>query len=122
MQAPDWAQKVLCIIVPNRLHPAFSPNPNDFPWVSEDGRHAEIQCTCKCNIILVFCTSGSQVHSFQHPKHQPGYGIEDPSILHGPETMKIDSAGLSLRGGGRGFPPATMNKTPGYFQRKIKEK
>jgi len=30
--------------------------------------------------------------------------------------------GLSLRSGGRGFPPATMNMAPGYFQRKIKEK
>ena len=30
--------------------------------------------------------------------------------------------GLSLRGGGRGFPPATMNVVPGYFQRKIEEK
>ena len=29
--------------------------------------------------------------------------------------------GLSLRGGGRGFPPATMNVFPGYFQRKIKK-
>ena len=53
----------------------------------ESWRHTEIQCTRKC--ISSFCTSGSQVHSFQHPKHQPGYGIEDPSILHGPETMKI---------------------------------
>ena len=56
----------------------------------ESWRHTEIQCTRKCT-VLVFCTSGSQVHSFQHPKHQPGYGIEDPSILHGPETMKIHS-------------------------------
>ena len=30
--------------------------------------------------------------------------------------------GLSLRGGGWGFPPATMNLAPGYFQRKIEEK
>ena len=29
---------------------------------------------------------------------------------------------LSLRGGGRGFPPDTMNVAPGYFQRKIAEK
>ena len=55
----------------------------------ESWRHTEIQCTRIKNAFLVFCTSGSQVHSFQHPKHQPGYGIEDPSILHGPETMKI---------------------------------
>ena len=27
--------------------------------------------------------------------------------------------GLSLRGGGQGFSPATMNVAPGYFQRKI---
>ena len=31
-------------------------------------------------------------------------------------------SGLSLRGGGREFPPATMNVFPSYFQRKIKEK
>ena len=29
--------------------------------------------------------------------------------------------GLSLRGGGRGFPPATMNLAPGYFDKKIEE-
>ena len=31
-------------------------------------------------------------------------------------------AGLSLRGGGRGFPPATMKVFPSYFQRKIEPK
>ena len=31
-------------------------------------------------------------------------------------------AGLSLRGGGRGFPPVTKNVAPGYFHRKIEEK
>ena len=30
--------------------------------------------------------------------------------------------GLSLRGGGWGFPPATMNVAPGYFDRKSEEK
>ena len=30
--------------------------------------------------------------------------------------------GLSLRGGGRGFPLATMNMVPGYFHSKIEEK
>ena len=30
--------------------------------------------------------------------------------------------GLSLRGGDRGFPPATINVFPGYFHRKIEEK
>ena len=30
--------------------------------------------------------------------------------------------GLSLRGGGRGFPPATKNVAPAYFHRKIEEK
>ena len=30
--------------------------------------------------------------------------------------------GLSLRGGGRGFPPATKNVAPGYFYWKIEEK
>ena len=33
----------------------------------------------------------------------------------------MHSAGLSLRGGGQGFPPATMNVAPGYFHRKIEE-
>ena len=28
---------------------------------------------------------------------------------------------LSLRAGDRGFPPASMNITPGYFHRKIRE-
>ena len=31
-------------------------------------------------------------------------------------------AGLSLRAGGRGFPPATMSVVPGYFYWKIEEK
>ena len=30
-------------------------------------------------------------------------------------------AGLSLRAGGCGFPPATMNMSPGYFHGKQKE-
>ena len=30
--------------------------------------------------------------------------------------------GLSLRAGGRGFPPATMSVVPGYFYWKIEEK
>ena len=30
--------------------------------------------------------------------------------------------GLSLRGRGRGFPPATMRVIPGYFHKKIEEK
>jgi len=29
---------------------------------------------------------------------------------------------LSLRAGGWGFPPATMNVAPGYLNRKIEEK
>ena len=34
-----------------------------------------------------------------------------------------DREGLSLRrGGGQGFPLATMNMAPGYFHRKIEEK
>ena len=33
-----------------------------------------------------------------------------------------DQEGLSLRGRGREFPPATMNMAPGYFHRKIEEK
>ena len=31
-------------------------------------------------------------------------------------------SGLSLRAGGRGFPPGIMNMTPGYFQSKIEPK
>ena len=30
--------------------------------------------------------------------------------------------GLSLRGGGWGFPPVIMNVAPGYFHGKIEEK
>ena len=41
-----------------------------------------------------------------------------PSVIE----PDIPNTGLSLRGGGRGFAPATMNMAPGYFQRKIKEK
>ena len=29
----------------------------------------------------------------------------------------ITASGLSLRAGGRGFPPVTQNITPGYFRR-----
>ena len=31
-------------------------------------------------------------------------------------------SGLSLRGRGRGFPPATKNMAPGFFNREIEEK
>ena len=37
-------------------------------------------------------------------------------------TVNKSKPGLPLRGGGRGFHPATMNVFPGYFQRKMKEK
>ena len=30
-------------------------------------------------------------------------------------------SGLSLRPGGQGFPPATINMVPGYFHKKIEE-
>ena len=33
-----------------------------------------------------------------------------------------DYTGLSLRGGGRGFSPATTNVAPGCFQRKMEKK
>ena len=36
--------------------------------------------------------------------------------------IKIWIPGLLFRGGGQGFPPATMNVFPGYFQKKMKEK
>ena len=34
----------------------------------------------------------------------------------------ISAARLSLRGGGQGFLPASINFAPSYFQRKIEEK
>ena len=37
-------------------------------------------------------------------------------------SILVAITGLSLRGGGRGFPPAIMNVFPGYFQRKIEPK
>ena len=37
-------------------------------------------------------------------------------------TAMLINTGLSLRGGGRGFPPATKNVAPAYFHRKIEEK
>ena len=37
------------------------------------------------------------------------------------DCQKIHS-GLSLKGRGGGFPPATKNVSPSYFRRKIEEK
>ena len=64
-----------------------------------------------------------------------GLWIPDSSRLRDSRSFKLNSGfqspgfripqaktGLSLRAGGRGFPPASMNKTPGYFHKKIKEK
>ena len=34
----------------------------------------------------------------------------------------MPNPGLSLRGGGRGFSPATKNVPPGYFYRKVEKK
>ena len=31
-------------------------------------------------------------------------------------------SGLSLRGGGQGFPPASMNMFPGHFHQEIEKK
>ena len=36
--------------------------------------------------------------------------------------MLIADSELSLRGRGRGFPPATIKVAPAYFQRKVEEK
>ena len=38
------------------------------------------------------------------------------------QSSNVSFAGLSLRGGGRGFSQATTNLAPGYFHRKIEEK
>ena len=42
-------------------------------------------------------------------------------FLHRPENG-LKKAGLSVRGGGRGFPSATMNVVNGYFQERIEPK
>ena len=38
-----------------------------------------------------------------------------------PARLARGIAGLSLRVGGRGFPPASMRVRPGYFRRELKE-
>ena len=38
-----------------------------------------------------------------------------------PARLARGIAGLSLRAGGRGFPPASMRVRPGYFHRELKE-
>ena len=38
------------------------------------------------------------------------------------QTTQNENTGLSLTGGGWGFPPATKNEAPGYFHRKTEEK
>ena len=42
--------------------------------------------------------------------------------FHDAAPLKVLTTGLSLRGGGRGFSPATMNIALGYFHTKIEEK
>ena len=44
------------------------------------------------------------------------------SCLYERNFMQSYTTGLSLRGRGWGFPLATMNVAPGYFQRKIEAK
>ena len=36
--------------------------------------------------------------------------------------VRLKEAGLSVGGGGRGFPPATMNVVNGYFQERLEPK
>ena len=38
------------------------------------------------------------------------------------KSFRVMNSGLSLWGGGQGFPPPTKNVDPGYFERKIEEK
>ena len=45
-----------------------------------------------------------------------------PLALKGRKNGQQKTAGLSLRGGGWGFPPATLSVIPSYFHRKIEEK
>ena len=40
----------------------------------------------------------------------------------GARKTKVRNTGLSLTGGGWGFPPATKNEAPAYFHRKTEEK
>ena len=51
---------------------------------------------------------------------------EERFTVKSPESHLAQSydaqTGLSLRAGGRGFPPATMSVVPGYFYWKIEEK
>ena len=50
-------------------------------------------------------------------------GVLGKPILHYPLDRDLSTAGLSLTGGGQGFPLATMNVAARYFQRKnIEEK
>ena len=45
--------------------------------------------------------------------------FEESSLKH---YVSILERGLSVRGGGQGFPLDTMNMNPGYFHRKMEEK
>ena len=48
--------------------------------------------------------------------------LEQDLNLGPPDYKSGAPAGLSLRGGGRGFPPVTKNVASSVFHRKIKEK
>ena len=59
----------------------------------------------------------------KHPQLQVWLlSCENQPIVCARVHYGIPLAGLSLRGGGRGFPPATKNVAPAYFHRKIEEK
>ena len=68
--------------------------------------------------------------SFQARAEEPLGNFVSFTCMHnfGEQTRQVwqDKSchvpGLSLRAGDWGFPPATVNVAPGYFQRKIKEK
>ena len=75
-------------------------------------------CTCafKLMLCILWCMSELSVLILPEESH---FG-QLRFYQHG--TCSIRLPELSIRVGGQGFPPATMNVAPGCFCRKIEEK
>ena len=81
------------------------------------------------HVITKFSRMGSLPHFFTHGAPLRASRARAPllkielqkvTLIHLQEWKQ--RTGLSLRGGGQRFPPATMDMAPGYVQRKIEEK
>ena len=80
----------------------------------------DLECNCGKHRTSLWAQKVTGTVEKQAPEeNQTGKFFLDLRVVY--IHLSHTDPGLSLRAGGRGFPPATMNVVPGYFHWKIEE-